>query len=168
MAKASGRERARDGGQLETDARELLEALTRLVRVYQFRDRNRICAHDVSVSQCYALQAIARRETPGLNELAASQYLDKSTASRLVDGLEEKGYVRRAPDPRDGRAVRLAVTKRGQEVLDKIEADLLAEQIELIRDFTPEVRRATARLVLRLAQATQARMARGCGPSGRD
>ena len=152
---------------LEADAGELLEALTQLVRVYQFRDRNRICAHDVSVSQCYALQAIARRETPGLNELAASQMLDKSTASRLVDGLEEKGYVRRASDPDDGRAVRLEVTARGRTVLARIERDLLEEQKRLVRDFTPEVRRATAQLVLRLAQATKARMARGgCDAKG--
>jgi MarR family 2-MHQ and catechol resistance regulon transcriptional repressor len=148
---------------LATDAADLLEALTQLVRVYQFRDRNRICAHDVTVSQCHALQAIARRETPGVNELAAAQMLDKSTASRLVAGLEEKGYVRRAADARDGRAVRLAVTARGRQVLARIERDLLEEQIELVRDFPPEVRRAAAQLILRLADATRARVARSCG-----
>ena len=148
---------------LERDAAELLEALTQLVRVYQFRDRNKICAHDVSVSQCYALQAIARREAPSLNELAAAQFLDKSTASRLVDGLEEKGYVRRGQDPEDGRAVRLEVTSKGRTLLARIERDLLEEQMRLVRDFPPEVRRATAQLVLRLAQATSARMARNCG-----
>lgn len=150
--------------ELASDAGELLEALTQLVRVYQFRDRNRICAHDVSVSQCYALQAIARREAPGLNELAAAQFLDKSTASRLVDGLEQKGYVRRAADPQDGRALRLEVTARGRQVLARIERDLLEEQMRLVRDFSPEVRRATAQLMLRLAQATKERMARSCGP----
>lgn len=152
---------------LEHDARELLEALTQLVRVYQFRDRNKICAHDVSVSQCYALQAIARRETPSLNELAAAQFLDKSTASRLVDGLEEKGYVRRGSDPEDGRAVRLEVTPKGKTLLARIERDLLEEQKHLVRDFPPEVRRATAQVILRLAQATSARMARSCGTGGK-
>lgn len=153
--------------ELESDAHELLEALTQLVRIYQFRDRNKICAHDVSVSQCYALQAIARRETPGLNELAAAQLLDKSTASRLVDGLEEKGYVRRGSDPRDGRAVRLEVTARGRQVLARIEHDLLQEQMRLVADFSPEVRRATTQLILRLAEATKARMARVCVADGR-
>jgi hypothetical protein len=28
------------------------------VSVYQFRDRDRICCHDVSVTQCYALETI--------------------------------------------------------------------------------------------------------------
>lgn len=36
--------------QLMRDAEELHEALNQLVRVYQFRDRDRICCYDVSVT----------------------------------------------------------------------------------------------------------------------
>ena len=43
---------------LDRDARGLHEAVADLVRVYQFRDRDRICCHDVSVTQCYALETI--------------------------------------------------------------------------------------------------------------
>jgi hypothetical protein len=46
---------------LEADAVALHEALSELVRVYQFRDRDRICCHDISVTQCYALDALLRR-----------------------------------------------------------------------------------------------------------
>src|SRR5688500_8387945 len=38
--------------QLEAETRELRRALSELVRVYQFRDRDRICCYDISVSQC--------------------------------------------------------------------------------------------------------------------
>jgi hypothetical protein len=38
------------------DAETFHAALSELVRVYQFRDRDRICCHDVSVTQCYALE----------------------------------------------------------------------------------------------------------------
>src|SRR4026208_275729 len=66
-------------------ARSSHEALAALVRVYQFRDRDRICCHDVSVTQCYALEALIRRGELTLNELARELYLDKSTASRVGD-----------------------------------------------------------------------------------
>ena len=74
-------------GTLPEDARAVHEALSDLVRVYQFRDRDRICCHDVSVTQCYALEALIRRGPITLGELAAELYLDKSTASRVVGTL---------------------------------------------------------------------------------
>ena len=82
---------------LARDARAFYDALSDLVRVYQFRDRDRICCYDISVSQCYALEALVRRGGMTLNDLAAQLYLDKSTASRVVDALERKGYVARTP-----------------------------------------------------------------------
>jgi hypothetical protein len=45
---------------LDRDAALLYEALSDLLRVYQFRDRDRICCHDISVTQCYALESLVR------------------------------------------------------------------------------------------------------------
>jgi DNA-binding MarR family transcriptional regulator len=167
MARATNATTGRADADLERDASDLLHAVTDLVRVYQFRDRNRICCHDVSVSQCYALQSIARRESPTLNELAAALYLDKSTASRVVDGLERKGYVRRTAHPEDGRSVCLEATAKGRQLLARIENDLLAEQKKLLADFPADVRRATVDLVSRLARVTASRVAGSCGTGAR-
>jgi len=95
---------------LENDALALHRALGELVRVYQFRDRDRICCYDVSVTQCYALEAVVHDGPLTLNELAARMYLDKSTTSRVVDALQKKGYVDRQENPDDRRALRLEAT----------------------------------------------------------
>src|SRR5918993_2381450 len=97
-------------------ARELQDALAEFIRVYQLRDRDRICCHDVSVTQCYALDALVRRDLATMNELAADLCLDKSTASRVVATLERKGYVARATHPRDRRAVLLTATGAGKRL----------------------------------------------------
>jgi DNA-binding MarR family transcriptional regulator len=144
-------------GRLEADAAALHEALSELVRVYQFRDRDRICCHDISVTQCYALDALLRRGPSGLNELAAELYLDKSTASRVIATLERKRYVSRSPHPEDGRAIVLTVTPAGKRLCDRIRTDLIAEAKGLLEDFEPEVREGAARLILRLARAAAAR-----------
>ena len=156
---------------IEADATALHEALSELVRVYQFRDRDRICCHDISVTQCYALEALIRRGPSGLNELAAELYLDKSTASRVVATLERKRYVSRAPHPEDGRAIVLTVTPAGRRLCERIRTDLIAEARQLLEDFEPEVRDAAARLILRLARAaaTRSGVTPGtgcCPPSG--
>lgn len=139
---------------LDRDTAELYDALSELVRVYQFRDRDRICCYDVSVTQCYALEALARRGGTTLNDLAGQLYLDKSTASRVVDALERKGYVTRLTHPEDRRAVLLEATAAGRELEGKIRDSILAEERELLAGFAPDVRQAMTQLLRRLARAT--------------
>lgn len=143
---------------LERDAHRFYDTLSDLIRVYQFRDRDRICCYDVSVSQCYGLEALVRKGPMTLNDLAAYLYLDKSTASRVVDALERKGYVARAPHPDDGRALLLAPTEAGCELYARIESDILAEERGLLADFDPETRTAMIKLLSRIAKAAGARV----------
>lgn len=51
-------------------------------------------------------------EQDGLSqqELGDATFRDRSVITRLVDGLERRGWVRREPDPRDRRVHRLALT----------------------------------------------------------
>lgn len=149
---------------LDKDARELQQALSELVRVYQFRDRKRICFYDVSVTQCYGISVLNSGGSMTLGELAASLYLDKSTTSRVVDSLEEKGYVRRSVDPDDARALQLEVTARGRDLHSRIGEDLVEEMKKLVADLDPEVRRATARLIERFTKAAKERFSRGTKP----
>jgi DNA-binding MarR family transcriptional regulator len=143
--------------ELENDAWDLHEALSELVRVYQFRDRERICCHDVSVTQCYAMNALIRGGAMTLNSLAQELFLDKSTASRVVDSLEKKSYVIRAADPKDSRALRIKITSPGRKLHARIEEDLVDGMKTLLEDIDPDVRQATTRLVARLAKAATAR-----------
>lgn len=145
---------------LDRDAMQFHEALSELIRVYQFRDRKRICCHDISVTQCYALEALVRRGALTLNELATELYLDKSTASRVLDALERKEYLVRETDPEDRRAIRVALTPRGRELHARIEADLLEEHKRLLGDLDPEVRQAISNLIGRLAREASERFSR--------
>ena len=144
--------------QLEADAVDLHRALTELVRVYQFRDRDRICCYDISVTQCYALEAVVLDGPLTLNELASRLYLDKSTASRVVDALEKKGYVTRQPNAEDRRALDLAATAEGRDLFTRIDADILAGERTLLAEFPGEVRRSMARLIGQLARAAADRV----------
>ena len=83
------------------EATRLYAALSDLVRVYQFRDRDRICCHDISVTQCYALEALVRLGPRTLNELAAA------LSSRGSRKLQRAAFS-------SGRA-RLAVVSPGEQ-----------------------------------------------------
>lgn len=143
---------------LLADARSLSDTLGELIRVVQFRDRDRACCYDISVSQCYALKGVVDAGALTVNELAAHLYLDKSTASRIANGLVEKGYLARERDGEDGRVVQLVPTPAGAALCRTIESDLAVEYADLLADFEPEVRVQINRLVARLGRSFGARV----------
>ena len=143
---------------LLSDGRALSDALGDLIRVIQFRDRDRACCYDVSVSQCYALQAVVDRGPLTVNDLAACLYLDKSTASRVANGLEDKGYLTRQRHPQDGRVILLYATDQGAMLCQRIEGDLASEYADLLADLSPEVRTGITRLVGQLTRSFSARV----------
>lgn len=153
--------------QLTQDSEDLYEALNQLVRVYQFRDRDRICCYDVSVTQCYAIETLVKRGRLRLQALAEEMFLDKSTTSRVVDTLERKGYVSRVEDSEDRRAVQVEVTESGHELYQKIRTDLIAEERAMIEDLSPEARQGALSLLKQITRATEIRcgLVSGCCPS---
>lgn len=146
---------------LDRDAVALHEAVADLVRVYQFRDRDRICCHDVSVTQCYALETIVEHGPLRLSALAERLFLDKSTTSRVVSSLVRKGYVEQRADAKDGRATTLSATRRGHGLCARITDDLVGQQKQLLQDLDPDVRSAVVQVLRRLAHAADARFRSG-------
>jgi MarR family transcriptional regulator, 2-MHQ and catechol-resistance regulon repressor len=155
---------------LQHDAQALHEALSHLVRVYQFRDRDRICCYDVSVTQCYALEVLVERGPLRSMSLADALKLDKSTTSRVVDALVRKGYVEKTVDADDARAVSLRVTRQGRALYERINGELISQQAELIRGLDADVRAGATEIIRRLARAAEQRFVSGlsvgtCAPT---
>ena len=147
-----------DQEDLERDAAALQRVLTDLLRVYQFRDRDAVCCYDVSIGQSHGLERLANRGPMTLNEFAASLYLGKSSASRLADGLERKGYIKRKPRVDDARYLQLELTNRGRTLHDRIERDLIDERAEVLADLTTGERKLVIESIARLSDAGSARV----------
>ena len=84
---------------------------------------------DFTPAQARVMQRIGLDGTR-LTELAAAAGITKQTASFLVDQLERTGYVRRTPDPADGRARLVRIAERGaaaQPVAAAVVASVEAE-----------------------------------------
>lgn len=152
--------------QLMQDARALQAAVAELVRIYQVRDRDRICCHDISVTQCHALEVLVSRGPMRAQALAEALRLDKSTVTRVVDALVRKAYVERLPDPDDARAQSLRVTAAGRALFKRIDDEMTQQQAALLGDLAPEIRAGATELIQRLARAAEQRFVPGaCAPS---
>lgn len=133
-------------------------ALSDLIRIIQFRDRDRACCYDVTVSQCYALEAVAESGALTVNELASRLVLDKSTASRLAAGLVESGYLERTRHPEDGRVVLLELTEAGRSIHSRIVGDLAEEYGAILSGLSPDACSAVVQVVERLRDSFAARV----------
>lgn len=80
------------------------------------------CGQPISVSMAHALGDLAA--SPGLaqHELAARLRLEKSTVSRLVAELTQRGWTERRRDEQDGRVLRLFLTEAGVAQAARLEA----------------------------------------------
>lgn len=143
------------------DAAALHAAVSDLVRIYQFRDRDKICCYDISVTQCYALEALAEKGPMRSQALAELLLLDKSTTTRVVDALERKGYVERQPDAVDARALSLRITPSGRSLYETIKRELIAQQAEIVAGFDREACAMATEVIKRLTKAAEARFVSG-------
>jgi len=81
---------------------------------------------ELSLTAAAALTTLRREGTCRLTELAVAEGVSQPSMTALVARLADAGLVQRRTDPGDRRAVRLALTPAGAELLDRRRADRAA------------------------------------------
>jgi DNA-binding MarR family transcriptional regulator len=78
---------------------------------------------DWTLAQARVFQRVAP-DGSRLTDLADQAQMSKQSAGVLVDQLERLGYVRRVPDPTDGRARLIVIEDRGRRAAEVATATL--------------------------------------------
>ncbi len=91
-------------------------------------------------SQIQALRHIGYHKVMCQQELVEDMGVDKAAVTRLVAGLEERGYVVRTADPKDGRAKLITATEAALQVKDDVIALEEAYYDWLLEGLDPELR----------------------------
>jgi DNA-binding MarR family transcriptional regulator len=108
-----------DGDQVAADRsaeKEFAGLIGRLVRNLNVLDRDQTVCCGTTVSQCYTIEALARRGNLSMNQLSQEVGVTTSTMTRVVDVLVRDGAVRRKRNPEDRREVRIELTGKGSEL----------------------------------------------------
>ena len=101
----------------------------------------------------YSVLALVRSRGPlGLAELTELEGLNPTMVSRIIKVLDERGLIRRMPDPNDLRAARLAATPMGEQVHDRVRAQRTQVLSERLGQLSPE----TAETLLAAVPAMEA------------
>jgi MarR family transcriptional regulator, lower aerobic nicotinate degradation pathway regulator len=132
------------------DELTLVDSLVQTSFLVQNAMRRVAARHDISVIQMRLLGILRDRE-PGTLLLARLLELDKSSVTGLVDRAEKRGLVERVPDPDDGRAVRIKLTRGGRALVTRGAAEVEAEIETVAARLTGPQRRQLADLLSRIA-----------------
>jgi DNA-binding MarR family transcriptional regulator len=117
--------------QLDEIAEALPQRAAALSRL--FLTRTSVCVSRTEVGVLRILSSGPRRIT----ELAYEERVSQPAITLLVNRLAERGWVQRVPDPSDGRAVLVSLTKSGRQVFAQLRAEyraLLHEEMATLGD----------------------------------
>ena len=117
--------------QLDDISEALPQRTTTLARLF-------LAQTSISISRTEAgvLRSISLRPQR-VTDLAAAEGVTQPAITLLVNRLENRGWVCRAPDPEDRRAVLVEMTTAGREVFERIRAEyraLLHEEMATLDD----------------------------------
>jgi len=107
----SGKENLRTSSGLAHELRPVVMRLARSLR--HIRDDSL----DLQSNQLSAMAVLLNDGDMLMGELAATEKVQPPSMTRIVNGLEQRGYVARRPDPRDGRQCLVTLTPAGREVI---------------------------------------------------
>lgn len=113
-------------------------ALSRLGFHVSRRFAERVGELDLRPSDAATLRVIGEVGPSSQRELAGVLGLGPSRLVALVDGLEERGLVERAPNPSDRRRHDVTLTEQGRDVLGRLRGVFAEHDAEVVADLTDE------------------------------
>lgn len=92
----------------------------------------------VTLPQCHLLIETGSRNSASLGELADALELDKSTLSRTVESLVQRGYVKRDEDSTNRRKVSITLTSEGASKTNTININCNSFYAEVFSNINEE------------------------------
>jgi DNA-binding MarR family transcriptional regulator len=130
-----------------------LEVLSRVTRLAHHLERQRsmvFARHDLETWTFDVLSALRRVGPPydlSPGQLLAQTLVTSGTMTNRLNHLEQRGLVRRKPDPKDARSVRIRLTAAGTRQVEQALKDLVVREDALLGGLDSDQRSALAALL---------------------
>jgi DNA-binding MarR family transcriptional regulator len=128
---------------VETEAMAVIGRVLRLARYLERDIELELGRFELNISGFNVLSALRRRGEPyalSPTELSRVVMLSSGGLSKLIERLESRGLVLRAPDKTDGRGVVVALTEEGRELQQVAIEAHVANEAELLGPLDSDVR----------------------------
>lgn len=122
------------------------------------------CCSDATAKECEALLLLAREAPLTVQAFAGEMGLEKTWASRLLVRLEKQGYIRRKPNPADGRSLLVELTTKGSAEQRRLAQGIGSQAHDLLCCVPPGERANLERALVTLRDALTSCLANCSSP----
>lgn len=112
----------------------LFEAL-RAIYKFEMSKENKF---GLSYQDIFLLQYLRSHSPARMGSLAEELNIPISTATRVVDRLQQKGYLGRKKDPEDKRNIFVSLKKKGEKTVQEVEEHTYKILLENTENFSPQ------------------------------
>jgi DNA-binding MarR family transcriptional regulator len=118
---------------------DIYQSLQDITWYFGSRGINGECCGDLSLVEFMALRKACDKNECSIQEIGSALDFTKSGATRIVDRLEKKEYVRREQSLADGRVCCGTVTAKGTEVVSRIVEQNTLYLDGVLKDLEPQM-----------------------------
>ncbi len=93
---------------------------------------------NMPVMHAVVIEYLATHPETYQKDLEGAFLVNRSTISKIVQAMEQRGYVRREPVSKDGRLKRLFLTDLGMELRPRVVEAIHITDAQLLDTMTPE------------------------------
>lgn len=132
----------------------LVDDVVAFCRMFAMVERDQVCCGTVTVAQCVVLQTLLEG-TWDASTLASHARVTKGAMTRLLDGLESRGFVERHQDADDGRRWLIELTATGTKEAKRL-AGMTENAVALIMSRMPkDMRKPAVAMIADLRKAAE-------------
>ncbi len=110
-------QKTRKSSAMNEQTSELIQALIEIVWHFGPKGLDGICCEDLTMPEYIALEKVSVTTNCPVQDIGVKLGFTKSGATRIVNRLETKGYVKKHKFHDDGRVCCVTITNKGQQAL---------------------------------------------------
>lgn len=141
--------------QLNKNANELAELTFRFLTNCHEKEERMARKHNLTVAELKCIRQISTTENFNNKEIAERMNLSSSRLTRIIDGLVEKGIIKREIDPSDRRNMKLCLSTEGVNLLQDINNTYLTVHKEILSKLDPKMHRDAINAIASLLKALE-------------
>jgi len=132
----------------------LVDDVVAFCRMFAMVERDQVCCGTVTIAQCVVLQTLLEGSWDA-STLAGHARVTKGAMTRLLDGLESRGFVERHQDPDDGRRSLIELTTTGTKEAKRL-AGMTENAVAMIMSRMPkDMRKPAVAMIADLRKAAE-------------
>ena len=132
---------------------DISRALIEIAWYFGPKGSNGECCEDLTIQEFLALVKIFNTRDCPVHEVSKALGFTKSGATRIVNRLESRGYLRKKAQDNDARVCCVSVTLKGESIIAESDTHFKSKYHEVSSRLSPDIQANAGEILIKIAAA---------------